>query len=51
LLRSPLRTIDGFAEHLGVTSVPPLGLDGRAGRRLDALVGAVGALARGDCRT
>ena len=50
LLRSPLRTVDGFAEHLGVSSAP-LGLDGRAGRRLDALVGAVGALARGACPT
>jgi DTW domain-containing protein YfiP len=44
--RSRLRTVDACAELLGVEAVP-LGLAGRAGRRLGALVGLVGALARG----
>jgi DTW domain-containing protein len=43
--RAPLRTVDVCAAMLGVTA-PALGLDGRAGRRLAALVGVLGALSR-----
>lgn len=47
LARARLRTVDSCAALLGVAP-SPLGLDGRAGRRLAALVGVLGALARGD---
>ena len=46
LVRSRLRTIDDFAAHLGVAPAP-LGLEGRAGRRLAALGGVLDVFARG----